>query len=78
MKKVEEELKKAGILDEVRMVLQVHDELVYEIKKDKLETASKIIKKGMIDVIPDQFLVGMVPVPLDVTVGFGKNWGELK
>ncbi|MCX6753507.1 MAG: DNA polymerase [Candidatus Nomurabacteria bacterium] len=78
MKKVEEELKNAGILSEVRMVLQVHDELVYEIKKDKLEIASKIIKKGMIDVIPDQFLVGMVPVPLDVTVGFGKNWGELK
>jgi DNA polymerase-1 len=78
MKKVEEELKNAGILDEVKMVLQVHDELVYEIKKDKLETAIKIIKKGMIDVIPGQFLVGMVPVPLDVTVGFGKNWGELK
>ena len=78
MKKVEEELKNAGILSEVRMVLQVHDELVYEIKKDKLEIASKIIKKGMIDVIPGQFLVGMVPVPLDVTVGFGKNWGELK
>jgi DNA polymerase-1 len=78
MKKVEEELKTAGILDEVKMVLQVHDELVYEIKKDKLEIAIKIIKKGMIDVIPSQFLVGMVPVPLDVTVGHGKNWGELK
>ncbi len=78
MKKVEEELKNTGILDEVKMVLQVHDELVYEIKKDKLDIAIKIIKKGMIDVIPGQFLVGMVPVPLDVTVGFGKNWGELK
>lgn len=78
MKKVEEELKTAGVLDEVKMVLQVHDELVYEIKKEKLEIATKIIKNGMIDVIPSQFLVGMVPVPLDVTVGHGKNWGELK
>lgn len=78
MKKVEEELKMAGILGEVKMVLQVHDELVYEIKKDKLDIAIKIIKKGMIDVIPSQFLVGMVPVPLDVTVGYGRNWGELK
>ena len=78
MKKVEEELKNKGILDEVKMVLQVHDELVYEIKKDKLEIAIKIIKKAMIDVIPDQFLSGMVSVPLDVTIGFGKNWGELK
>ena len=78
MRRTEEELKKAGIIDEARIVLQVHDELVYEIKEDKLEQAIKIIKKAMIDVIPEEFLVDMTPVPLDVSVGFGKNWGELK
>ncbi len=78
MRRTEEELKKAGIIDEARIVLQVHDELVYEIKEDKLDQAIKIIKKAMIDVIPGEFLVNMTPVPLDVSVGFGKNWGELK
>jgi len=78
MKNAEKELEKASIIEDVRIVLQVHDELVYEVKKEKLQEAIKIIKKGMIDVIPPQFVEGMTTVPLDVTVGFGNNWGELK
>jgi DNA polymerase-1 len=78
MKKVDEELVKSGILEDVRMVLQVHDELVYEIKESKLEEAIKIIEKGMINAIPQDFIKNMIPVPLAVTCGFGKNWGELK
>ncbi|MFA7000457.1 MAG: DNA polymerase, partial [Candidatus Paceibacterota bacterium] len=62
----------------VRMVLQVHDELVYEIKKNKLVEAREIIEKAMVEVIPKDFVVEMTPVPLAVTVGVGKNWGELK
>lgn len=78
MKKVENELEKEGMLDSVRMVLQVHDELVYEVKKNELEKAKKIIENGMINAIPDDFIKGMTPVPLEVSMGFGKNWGELK
>ncbi len=78
MKKVEEGLINSGILDDVRMVLQVHDELVYEIKEDKLEVAKRIIEKGMIEAIPRDFIKEMTPVPLAVSYGFGKNWGGLK
>ena len=78
MKNAEMDLVKAGIIDEARIVLQVHDELVYEIKEDKLEEAKNIIKNAMIKAIPDEFLVNMTPVPLEVSYGFGKNWGELK
>jgi len=78
MKNAEKELEKASIIQEAKIVLQVHDELVYEIRKDKLEEAIKIIKTGMIKAIPSEFTSGIMPVPLDVTVGFGKNWGELK
>jgi DNA polymerase-1 len=78
MKKVDEELEKKGFLDDVRMVLQVHDELVYEIKKDKLVEAKEIIEKAMVEVIPPESILDMTPVPLAVTVGVGKNWGELK
>ena len=78
MKNTEKELEKAGLSEDAQMVLQVHDELVYEIKKEKLDEAIKIIKNGMIDVISSEFLINMIPVPLDVTVGVGSNWGELK
>lgn len=78
MRKTEENLEKEGIINSARIVLQVHDELVYEIKKESLDKAVKIIKKAMIDAIPLKFLVNIISIPLDVTVGLGKNWGELK
>ena len=78
MKKVEEELNKAGLLEEVKLILQVHDELVFEIKKDKINQAVEIIEKAMKDVIPHEFLANLEPVPLEVSVGIGENWGELK
>ncbi len=78
MKKVDLELTKAGIINEVKLVLQIHDELIYEIKKDKLDQAVKIIKEVMKNVIPRNFLENLEPVPLEISVGIGKNWGELK
>lgn len=78
MKRVEDDLKASGILGEVHLVLQVHDELVYEIKKDKLEDAIKIITNAMKHAIPSEFLENLESVPLEVSVGYGNNWGELK
>ena len=78
MRKAEDELEKAGIIKETKIVLQVHDELVYEIKKERIAESIDIIRKAMIQAIPNDFIKNMTPVPLEVTVGFGKNWGELK
>jgi DNA polymerase-1 len=79
MKRAEEGLKKEGILEDARIVLQVHDELVYEIKENKLEKAKNIIIKAMTEaIISDDFLVNMTPVPLIVSSDAGFNWGELK
>lgn len=78
MNKVHLELKKAKILDKVRLVLQVHDELIYEIKKDVLESAMKIIESAMKNVMPVQFLENIKPVPFEVSSSFGSNWGDLK
>jgi len=52
-----------------RMVLQVHDELVFEIHDSEVETLPKIIKKIMED---EQKL----SVPLIADIGIGKNWAE--
>jgi DNA polymerase-1 len=78
MKKADDALRKAGLIKEVRLVLQVHDELVYEIKKEKVNEAVKIIEDAMKNAIPDEFLEEKEKVPLLVSVVLGKNWGELK
>ena len=78
MKKVEDDLIKAGIVDKVKLILQVHDELIYEIKEDILSIAIKIIENAMTNVIPEEFLKNMEKVPIVVSVGCGKKWGDLK
>jgi len=78
MKRVDEALHRAGLIKDSKLILQVHDELVYEIKKEKVEEISKIIKQAMEDVIPLEFIKDINTVPLLVSVYFGKNWGDLK
>ncbi len=78
MKKVHDDLNKKGLLDKAHMVLQVHDELVFEIKKDNLEEVVPIIMNAMKSAIPDEFLENIESVPLDVSYGVGPTWGDLK
>jgi len=56
---------------DIKMIIQVHDELVFEIKKDRLDEAKKIIIEEMEKAIPEKF---KNVVPLLVDVGIGKNW----
>jgi DNA polymerase-1 len=78
MKNAHRDLKSAGLLDATRLVLQVHDELVYEIKKENLKEATTIIEQAMRQAIPEEFLVGREPVPLEVSSAHGRTWGDLK
>lgn len=78
MKKAHDALKKTGYDKDARLVLQVHDELVYEIKKDKKDEISKIIEKSMKEAIPEEFLKDKEKVPLLVSIYSGKTWGDLK
>lgn len=77
MAKAEESLASAGLSQYARMVLQVHDELVYEIKEEKREEAMKIIEDAMVHAIPAGFLENLTAVPLAVSSSFGAHWGEL-
>lgn len=54
---------------EVKMIMQVHDELVFEVPKDQLEAASQHIRIKMEQAAELQ-------VPLVVDVGVGENWDE--
>ena len=56
-------------------LLQVHDELVYEIKEDLVEKIVPEIKKIMETVIDPKDTQGVRCV---ANSAVGKNWGELK
>ncbi len=52
---------------ESKMLLQVHDELVFEVKKTELEKVKKIVTDKMKNAIK-------LNVPIEVEVGVGENW----
>ena len=52
-----------------KMLLQVHDELVFDAHKDELDSIKPIIKYEMENAFK-------MIVPLDVEMGIGKNWLE--
>jgi len=74
----EEDLKKAGLLDKVHLVLQIHDELVYETKEDVLTQAEKIIKNAMENVLERSYLHYKSDIPLEVHSSSGNNFKEVK
>jgi DNA polymerase I len=53
----------------VKMVMQVHDELVFEVAEDGLDSARETIRQGMVE-------AAALKVPLVVDIGVGKNWDE--
>lgn len=63
-------LAKAG-LDHVRMLLQVHDELVFELPKGDVEAASGVIRQVMAEAAGPGV---RLDVPLGVEIGWGASW----
>ncbi len=74
----EEDLEKAGLSGKAHLVLQIHDELVYEIQADALAQADVIIKKAMEGVLERSYLHYQTDIPLEVHSGRGDNFGEVK
>jgi len=52
-----------------KMILQVHDELVFECPEEELDELKKLVKEKM-------ETAAELSVPLVVDVGYGKNWNE--
>lgn len=67
MIKVQAALEKSGA--GARMLLQVHDELIFECPEDSVEKTVMIIQHEMENAV-------QLKVPLRVSVEHGKNWGE--
>ncbi len=75
MIKVSEFLEKEKMQDKIKLVLQVHDEIIFEVKDEVVEFAKEHIPKIMEDVMNDQDTLG-VPILTDCEVGV--SWGTLK
>ena len=67
---VEEEILKEYDSDKIKMILQIHDELIFEVDEDLVEEIVPKIKKVMEKTY-------QLKVPLKVEYSVGQNWAEL-
>ncbi len=63
----------AGKSYAMRMIIQVHDELVFEVRESFISQAKEIIVNEMKKALPEKY---RIIVPLAVDVGWGSNWYE--
>jgi len=70
MIRADQDLENAGLKEKAHLLLQVHDELIYEVEKKAIEQTIPIIKQAMEEVVETK-----VPILVDTTHGL--NWGEL-
>lgn len=62
---VDEAIKAAGLKS--RMLLQVHDELLFEVAEGERDTLEALVREHMGNAYP-------LDVPLEVSVGYGRSW----
>lgn len=75
MIKVHEYIKENKLQDKVKMLLQVHDEIVFEIKESEIENHVKPIREIMENIIDPKDIEG---VKLTTEVSIGDNWNDLE
>jgi DNA polymerase-1 len=69
MLRVSEALKREKL--KARMILQIHDELVFEVPVQEVEKTKQVVKTAMEAAVK-------IAVPLTVELGAGKNWMDAK
>lgn len=58
--------------EDIKLLLQVHDELIFEVKKVALEKYTQLLSKIMIETVK------LEDVELEININSGKNWAEAK
>ena len=74
MVRIAEYLEKEKVGEDVRMLLQIHDELVFEIKEGKTTQYTPKLLAIMEDVMSDKETFG---VPIEAEVKVGHNWAQM-
>lgn len=75
MVKIRQYIKELKLENEVRLLLQVHDELIFEIKNEKLSATVPTILEMMTSVLDEKKAKG---VPIHAEIKIGQNWEDLK
>ncbi|MDC0627953.1 DNA polymerase I [Pelagibacteraceae bacterium] len=63
-----------GKKNKTKMLLQIHDELIFECPQNEETQMKKIIKEAMVSVSTSDH--HMFSIPLEVSINSGNNWGE--
>jgi len=71
MKRSHDGLENAGLLSSVHLLLQIHDELLYEVDESSVDRATSVIKEAMEHAIE-------FPVPITVSIAEGPRFGSMK
>jgi DNA polymerase-1 len=74
MVKIDEFIVKEKLEDKVRLILNVHDELVYEVAGDTVEKIKDKLESIMENIIPKEKIKGIV---LESKYSVGENWKEM-
>lgn len=75
MVKADEVIKEKKWEGKVKLVLQIHDELVYEVDESIAEKVAQEIRSVMESVAPEKELAG---VPIVAEAAIGKDWGDMQ
>jgi DNA polymerase-1 len=71
MQKAHEGLKEAKLLDKAHLLLQIHDELLFEVEEGSVKKAREVIEYAMEH-------AAEFPVPITVSVFQGPRWGTME
>jgi DNA polymerase-1 len=77
MRFIDERLKREGLADSVHLILQIHDELIFEVRNDVVGKIMPLIQEEMEGVLEKSYLHFQSVVPITVNHSSGKTWQEL-
>lgn len=77
MRFIDERLRLEGLKDSVHLILQIHDELIFEVAESVVDKVMPIIKEEMEGVLEKSYIHFKTDVPITVNYSTGKTWQEL-
>jgi DNA polymerase-1 len=73
--RIDDFLKKKKLTDEVKLVLQIHDEIIFEVEEKYIEPLRIEVQKIMEEVLPAEWTKG---VPILTNCSIGDSWGKME
>jgi len=75
---IDRALKENKLTEHATMLLQVHDELIFEVDEKFTDNVHDIVVNCMEKCIPSEFVIGRKTVPISVGTALAKDWGSMK